>query len=219
MTTRTVTFTPTAMWATPLGADGKPCGPRQLVGPADWVSIEVTEAGGTRLHINPKEHTAMTTDRRTKPELREALIDTEKQLYEARDAEGAAKRRAADLEARQAGDDEALALDQCVRALERMLAARDQRNAQADRYSTPLRAEYGDTSRPAALDSPIGRILLHLAARYAVDIVAMPPAEPDQRTLADEGQALLVVPEGLANSISQLLEQQPWVADQLRGRR
>jgi hypothetical protein len=201
------TYHPTEVRVTQLDLHGNPTGPT-------WRLPVQSATLTTNTDTQPKEHTAMTTDRRTKPELREALIDTEQQLYEARDAEGAAKRRAAELEARQAGDDEALALDQCVRALERMLAAGEQRD-RTRAYSQPLRASYGDTDRPTALDSPVGRILLHLAARYGVDIVAPHPALPDEPTLADQGDALLVVPQVLANTISQLLNDQPYLTERL----
>lgn len=118
-------------------------------------------------------------------------------------------------------DPEARALGSCVNALDAMLtgiASREQRDRHRDGYAM---ASVGhiEPLRPAALDSSVGRILLHLAARYDVDLVALPPEPPEpQPTLADQGDALLVVPEALANTISQLLEQQPWLAERLARR-
>jgi len=160
-----------------------------------------------------------TTDRRTKAELAQALAEAEQLLDRARDEldrQVAATNRCID---RQAGDDEALALDQCVRALE-LLRTR-LATAQDSRRGGPVYAELRHTEphRPTAMDSPIGRILLHLAARYDVDVVAPAPGCPEpEPTLADEGEALLVVPQALANTISQLLAEQPYLVERL-GRR
>jgi len=121
-------------------------------------------------------------------------------------------------------DPEARTLGACINALDAMLVTeRDRAEARARRDGRAMIAHaelrHIEPLRPTALDSPVGRILLHLAARYDVDLVALPPEPgPEPETLADDGQALMVVPQKLAATIQQLLEQQPWVADQVAPR-
>jgi len=119
-------------------------------------------------------------------------------------------------------DHEARALGSCINALDAMLVTvRERTEATSRRAGGAMYAELRHTTpeRPAALDSPVGRILLHLAARYDVDVVAPAPGCPEpEPTLADDGQALMVVPQKLAATIQQLLEHQPWIADQVAPR-
>lgn len=102
-------------------------------------------------------------------------------------------------DAAEAIDPEAKALAKCVSAIESMLAdeeaARRQRSSSYD-FAT---VRYHDHQQPAALTMPVGRILLSLAARYAVPLDPSPPQSQDRA-----GQRLISVPAHVADQIERM---------------
>lgn len=203
---------------TRLDADGQPVG-APLVGTTDAAGVTTfgpmpaataTDAwllaGADTHHIdltNPtKEHTAMPTEPRpTKAqvtELREQLARREQQLHDLQREHDAAGQTVRDL---MHGDLEARCLDQCVRAIEAMRAAENQRNRNQTNHGFATIHSYADPSpRPEALGQPVGRILLHLAARYGQAIGAIPPPPPPERA----GQQLVSVPAHLAEQLERM---------------
>jgi hypothetical protein len=167
-----------------------------------WRPTRTIPISSFTLHTT-KENTAMPTEPRpTKAqvtELRELLERRERQLQEATmDLRTSEDRRKELL----AGDLEARCLDQCVRAIEAMRAAEAERNRNQSNYGyATLSSSYADRDpRPEALGDPIGRILLHLAARYGQAIGAIPPPPPPERA----GQQLVSVPAHVAEQLERM---------------
>lgn len=71
---------------------------------------------------------------------------------------------------------EADALAACTKAIEAMYAG--DRHAQ-DRYTNTTAAPFRQATTPEAHFSAVGRILLHLAHRYGVPLVATEPEVPE----------------------------------------
>lgn len=204
------TYHPTRVTVTPLGPDGKPTGP----------PVDLTHAVHT-IDLNtttqPKEQPMPDTPPTGWTKAR--IWDRYQQLLSDRDQLQADHDELGQQLADQ--DPEARTLGACVNALDAMLTGeRDRADRDARQHGGYLMASSGhiEPLRPTALDSSVGRILLHLAARYGVDLVALPPEPPEpQPTIAEDGKKLMVVPEKLANSIQQLLEQlSMYDLDQLR---
>jgi hypothetical protein len=211
----TFTYRPTCIRITPLDADGNPAGPGRELHGVRSISINTQPKENTAMPVLPDIPTGWTKAKIW--ERYQQLLADRDQLQLDHD----------DLAAQLADEDhEARALGQCINALDAMLVtdrsvAEAQARNRGNSYGTAVLATRHTTAehRPPALDSPVGRILLHLAARYEVDVVAPHPPLPDEpETLAAEGQALLVVPERLANSIQQLVNEQPWAIEEV-GRR
>lgn len=102
-------------------------------------------------------------------------------------------------------DPEAEALAGCVRAFEEMSNGRTlsvNAHAMTPRLSRSRVETYGNRTEmsEAAGDHPIGRILIALASRYGVPLVALPP-EP----IVIEGRRLLSVPAELADQIESMV--------------
>lgn len=146
--------------------------------------------------ITPKEPTMEASDIPSRPTKAAMLA-----LIEERDAERRrAERSDAELRAAQAerdewravkiSDPEAEALSGCVRAIEALLSA------QSSRVES---SSYGMSSRyepPAPSDTQIGRILLHLAARYGIQLdPAQPQADTDEPTV-------VTVPRSIAEQLA-----------------
>lgn len=103
---------------------------------------------------------------------------------------------------RAAAEPEATALAGCVRAIEAMYAA--QRAADRASANTTYRdgISYSQAQGPYSPHaSPVGRILLHLAARYGVPLVA-PAPEPAPESV------LVQAPAHLAGALRELLGHQ-----------
>jgi hypothetical protein len=175
------TFHATELRITRLDDEGRPVGPT-VVPTADTIHFDLT---------NPtKEHTAMPTEPRpTKAqvaELREQLARRERQLHDLQREHDAAGLTLREL---LAIDREAKALAGCTAAIEAMLTAEREASRNQSNYGYATAMPAYQQPRPEALDSPIGRILLHLAARYGVAIEATLPPERDL-----SGQRLVSVP-------------------------
>lgn len=140
----------------------------------------------------------------TDPRPTKALVDELRAQLAARDQQlvtAAAGIRALEkaLDAAPVADREARALAGCVAALDGMLA--DERSARSPGITYDYSATHSIRdyrARPPALDSPVGRILLHLASRYGVPIEATPPP-PATAT----GPQVMVVPAPVAEQLSQ----------------
>jgi len=127
-------------------------------------------------------------------ELREQLDRRERQLADtSMDLRTSEDRR----KVAEAIDREAKALAGCTAAIEAMLAAeREASRNQSSSYGYLQATPAYQQPRPEALDSPIGRILLHLAARYGVAVEATLPPERDP-----SGQRLVSVPAHVAEQL------------------
>lgn len=221
----TFTYGPGRMFVTPLGPDGEPTGEPVEIGgvrsftlntwpdpTAPWVWSDQPQPKEHTMPVLPDIPTGLTKSRMW--ERHQQLLADRDQLQADHD----------ELAAQLADQDpEARTLGACINALDAMLTG-ERTAAETRRASAHYGVQYAELAhttphRPTALDSSVGRILLHLAARYDVDLVAMPPFPPEDEppTLAEDGQKLMVVPEKLANSIQQLLEQlSHYDLDQLR---
>lgn len=190
------------------------------------MSCPPVEIGGVQsftLNTNPKTKeqpmpilpdipTGMTKTRMWEQHQRTlADLETEVELRRQAERELNAERNQADPEAR--------ALSECVGAIERMFEAIQFRASNTSsspqgRNQVALQAQHYDQSQPPALNSPVGRILVHLAARYALAVVALPPPVEDEPNV--EGSELVIAPAKLARRIEQLLRDNPWALEDLR---
>lgn len=95
------------------------------------------------------------------------------------------------------GDPEAEALSGCVRAIDGLLNARSVGSTNTGYSSMAYSGHAYSVPGPAAPEAtPVGRILLHLANRFGVPLVAATPPAPD----ADE-PTLVSVPRRLAQQL------------------
>lgn len=97
-------------------------------------------------------------------------------------------------------DPEAEALAGCLRAFEQM---DEQERARAARvtnaYANTMGSPRWASLPPSPLESPVGRVLLHLAARYGIPLEAKVP-EP----IPEPGRRLMSLPAELAEQLEQM---------------
>ena len=140
--------------------------------------------------------------RPTLASLRQELADTRAELADARAAADSAERASVVLERRlDERDPESVAIDECVRALEKMAMTLAQRAACDRSNVTSYAVRYPDQPSPFA--STHGRVLLHLAQRYGIAIVPIPAPEPPAHDPDED--TLIVSPRWLADKLEELM--------------
>lgn len=108
---------------------------------------------------------------------------------------------------------EADAIALCVAALDAMVADQRAEADRARRNSTSWHvAPYPDATPPSAGQTPVGRVLLYLAARYDVPLAEL---EPDPEP-TPEGDDLVVAPAALARKLERIIRDNPYLLDRLR---
>lgn len=200
-----------------LDADGNPTG--------GWVELAT---GGFQMTTKPeplpKEHSVSTTEH---PELG-ILTDAEaaalatrpskalvtellRELRTERGRAGAFQRAREDalMDLRTSEDRrkvydadlEAKCLAECAAAIDAMTAAREAASRNQGGYATAARwSDAEPERRPPALGDPIGRVLLHLAARYQQEVGAIPAPVVER----PEGQQLVSVPAHVAEQLHRM---------------
>ena len=198
----TITARVTEARFTPLDADGNPAGPTRTI-PISSFTLHTTKENTAMTLTNPDDYEAsVLATRPTKAMVTELLQTLRDERANARMVQRQAEGVEAKLRDAELGDLEAQCLDRCVRAIEAMRATEAERNRnRARQYDFATVSSYPDHDpRPVALGDPIGRILLHLAARYGQAIGAIPPPPPPERA----GQQLVSVPAHVAEQLERM---------------
>lgn len=148
---------------------------------------------------NPKENHRMTTEERPTKALVAELRAQLAALTAARHDALMDLRTSEDRRKVFDADPEARCLAECTAAIDALKAAY-QAASRRSSYGTPGWVDPFDTTRPAALSNPVGRVLLHLAARYNQQVGAIPPPVPER----PEGQQLVSVPAHVAEQLNRM---------------
>jgi hypothetical protein len=203
------------LYFTPLDEDGQPDHSRTVDFAA--TTLRLTHKDGTTQLVRlteeppimaettitdaPKERPTRAAMDRLEAELRANQSDIQslrRQLEQERERTKAAKTEADDWRAVKVADPEAEALSGCIRAIDVMRSASNVNLMGSSIGSSSYSYGQQPVHIPAEA-TPVGRILLHLAARYDIPIVdAPPPRREDVTVLVDPGTAARLIDDGLA---------------------